>query len=80
MFAQRELGSREVCNREHWSATSDQELVYPVILMLLAEIKRTLVSPAGKQPNDSPLLGGTLPKSASAQRCLREREAVAAWY
>lgn len=47
-FAQRELGSGEVCAREHWSAASDQEAVYPVIVMFLAEIKRALVSPAGK--------------------------------
>lgn len=50
MFAQRELGSREVCNREHRPATSDQEVVYPVILKFLAEIKRALVSLTGKQP------------------------------
>lgn len=48
VFARRERGSREVCNREHWSATSDQELVCPVILMLLAAIKRALVSLASK--------------------------------
>lgn len=79
MFAQRELGSREVCNREHWSATSDQEFVYPVILMLLAEIKRALVSLAGKQPNDVPCLGGTCP-SQQVRNDVCVSEAVAAWY
>ncbi|KAJ8107295.1 hypothetical protein OPT61_g8967 [Boeremia exigua] len=36
---QHKLGSRQFCTREHWSAASDQESLYPVILMLLAEIK-----------------------------------------
>ena len=56
VFARPELGSRELCIKEHSSASSDQEPVYPVILMLLAEIKVALVSLAGEQPDDIPSL------------------------
>lgn len=75
VFAQRELGSREGFNREHWSAISEEELVYPVILMLLADIKRALVSLAGKQPNDIPYQGGTCPsQQVRSDECVRIRQ------
>lgn len=46
ILVQHELVSRELCIIEYWSAVSEQEVVFPVILLVLGRNKESIGKPS----------------------------------